>query len=66
MPKNIYFIVNHHNLNKSIITRCITKYENENMFYNDVITYLSFLPTSKKKKNLLGKGKLQIYTSQVG
>jgi hypothetical protein len=64
MPKYIYFIVNHHNLNKPIITKCITKYENAYMFYNDVITYLSVLPF-QNIFSFLGKGKLQIYISQV-
>jgi len=40
--KQIYSIVSHHDLNKSIITTCISKYENAYMLYHDFNIYFIF------------------------
>ncbi len=40
--KQIYSIASHHNLNKSIITTCISKYENAYMLYHDFNIYFKF------------------------
>ncbi len=44
-------IVSDHNLNKSIITTCIAKYENSYMLYNDFRKIL-FLPRSNQLPSL--------------
>jgi hypothetical protein len=61
MSKEIYLIVNHRNLNKSIITAWITTYGNSHMLY----TMIPFFNPLQKHYIPLGKGEPQIYTRQV-
>jgi len=54
-------MASHHNLNKSIITTCITKDENACIIYNDFGIYLLFTYSFLKQLQLsLRKGKSQL------